>query len=162
MRLLPCHQTCFKLFEDHWKVLEAEGRVRNSFNADRHGLVDIITFCVTIVPYRRKSRRAQLSRSVNSTLDRLRNTIVQWIGGLLQRRCTANWHANHPAVNHPPPPPLTSRLRTRHYAIVDPLAVCAVAEKARQLKPQSNVVVVSALQSRPSASPSYTHTYINT
>ena len=37
VRMLPRHTTCLKLLEDHWKVLEAAHRVRNSFDADRHG-----------------------------------------------------------------------------------------------------------------------------
>ena len=61
--MLRCHQHGFKVFEEHWKVLEAESRVRNSFNADRHGLVDIITFAVTCIQYRRRASRRPLSAS---------------------------------------------------------------------------------------------------
>ena len=75
--MLRCHKLCLKVFEEHWQVLEAEGLVRNRFNADRHGIVDTITFCVTFVQYRRRMRRGRLSATAVSTLDRLCDTIVQ-------------------------------------------------------------------------------------
>ena len=61
--MLKCHQHVIKVFEEHWKVLETEGKVRNSFDADRHGIVDIITFGVTCIQYRRRASRRPLSAS---------------------------------------------------------------------------------------------------
>ena len=100
-----------------------------SFNADRHGLVDIITFGVTCIQYRRRIKRAPLSEIAISTLERLCIAIVQWIGGMLQQHVPAIYHANHPSVNQPPPPLQTCQPSIRQYTIVDPLAVWELAEK---------------------------------
>ena len=101
-----------------------------SFNADRHGLVDVITFCVTCIRYRRRMGRPALSATATSTLDRLRNTIVQWIGGMLQKHVPYIYHPNHLAVDQPPPPLNTNR-PGRPYTIVDPLAVWEIGKKPR-------------------------------
>ena len=87
---------------------------------------------MTCIRYRRRMGRPALSRTATSTLGLLRNTIVQWIGGMLQKSVPYIYHPNYLAVNQPPPPLNTMTQRTgRQYTIVDALAVWELAEKAR-------------------------------
>ena len=127
--MLQGHRTCFKIFEAHWQALEDEQRVRNNFHADRHGIVDIIIFSVTLFQYRHKKGRSPLSAIALSRLDFLCRTIVQWIGGMLQKHA-AIYHVNNLNVSRPPPPLVATRTG-RQYTMLDPLGVWELAEKAR-------------------------------
>ena len=161
--MLRCNKHGFKVFEEHWNALEAEGRIRNSSNADRHGLVDIISFGVTCVQYRRRCGRTPLGASAIATLSRLRNTIVQWIGRMLQMHVPAIYHAHHPAVNQPPPPLKICRPCARQYTIVDPLAVWELAEKARATHSsfQQAIALRSDSQGLANCSPSQGEPWLN-